>query len=523
MKYNGTFDVDADFLVGKTIVWKITGNGELIIAAKDGRKYVIKRNIHIRYPSEVESKAVCEIYKSAADAQQKKQERLRVLMKGLNWEKDHIVVEEENFWDSENKFVTVTPYVSDALPDSYDYTDLSDDEFIELARSVSEDLDKLHDHGVIHGDLKEKNILVSDKSGKYIAYLIDFDSSYPVDEIPDRELIGGTNGYQSPEVILYGSSSEEYTKDAITTATDIFSLGLVLHKWWTGNFPEVDLERASVGVAVYLDKTVTINQKFNVIIGHNCKSTFQSLIGWMLAKNPSDRPTAKQVVDVLSDKLAVPAKYCEKNDAALTGNELWDAHLLVAELVPVSELRSKGVIYLKRINDGSESGDLKYRVITKGGTDRVMTIFELCDVGYAICKGAETEEPWEDHMIEFEPSDVIFQKGYARICKSSVAHDKLYLITTVNGREFSKGYEWLVAEGLAHFQSVTIESDTPWPEHGRAYCPRNMARLGVKSIFRMEVAGEHRYKIVYKQIVDGKHKVNERVPANNLKLMGFIK
>ena len=104
-----------------------------------------------------------------------------------------------------------------------------------------------------------------------------------------------------------------------------------------------------------------------------------------------------------------------------------------------------------------------------------------------------------------------------------LAFRKRYLITTASGREFDKGYEWLIAEGLARPKIVSVDADTPWPEHGTAYCNENMARLGVKSISRMEVGGEHRYRIVYNEIVDGKNKVNERVPVNNLKLMGFIK
>ena len=88
---------------------------------------------------------------------------------------------------------------------------------------------------------------------------------------------------------------------------------------------------------------------------------------------------------------------------------------------------------------------------------------------------------------------------------------------------YDKGYEWLISTGLAHPKVVMIEADTPWPEHGDEYCTANMARLGVKSISRMEVGGEHRYRIVYNQIVDGENKVNERVPVNNIKLMGFIK
>lgn len=523
MKYNGIYEVDPAFLDGSTILWKNTGNGEYILATKGGKKYFVKRNMHARYPTKGEPKAVYDKYKAEADALQKKQERLRILMKGLNWSTDHIVVEEENFWDSEKMFTTVTPCIPEVFPDTYDYKSISLAEFIQLARSASEALEKLHAHGVIHGDLKGKNILVSDKGGKYVAYLIDFDSSYPADAIPEWESIGGSDGYQSPEVMLYGSDEGAAPKETITTATDIFSLGVVFHKWWTGSFPGVDLERGSVGAAVYLDKTVSIDKKFNVRIGKSCGATLQSLINWMFAKNPADRPTAKQVADVLADRIGVPEVFQKGNDDKPFDTELWDAHKLIAELISVSNLKSKGVKSLRRINEGSGSASLKYRVVMGDGAERNMTISELCDAGYAMCKGAELETPWNEHMIEFESPDVVAQKGYARICKVQLAFRKRYLITTASGREIDKGYEWLVAEGLAHPKTVSVAADTPWPEHGTAYCPENMARLRVKSISRMKVGGEHRYRIVYNDVVDGKNKVNESVPANNLKLMGFIK
>lgn len=523
MKYNGVYEVDPAFIESGSIKWRWTGNGEYVIATKGGKTYFVKRNAHARYPTRGEPKAVYDKYKAEADALQNKQEKLRTLMKGLDWVTDHIVVEEENFWDSEKMFTTVTPCIPDALPDTYDYTVLSLDAFLKLATQAAEALGKLHAHGVIHGDLKGKNILVTHKSGCYTPYIIDFDSSYPIDEIPEWEGIGGSDGYQSPEIMLYGSDEDAAPRDTITAATDIFSLGVVFHKWWTGSFPGVDLERGSVGAAVFLDKNVAINKKFNVRIGENCGATLQSLINWMFAKAPADRPTAQQVLEVLADKLEVPEAYHQGSDEKPFVAELWDAHKLIAELLSIAELKKHGLKSFKRINEGSGSASLKYRVVMKSGVEKTLTIVELCHAGYAKCKGAEVEEAWEDHMIEFESANMIAEKGYAKICRAQLAFRKRYLITTTSGREIDKGYEWLIAEGLAHPKSVEVDADTPWPEHGKEYNFENMARLNVKSISRTEVGGEHRYKIIYNEIIDGNNKTNEKVPVNNLKLMGFIK
>lgn len=523
MKYC-EYEVDPSFVSRHgTVKWVGTGNGEYIIAMKGGRRFFVKRNMHVRYPVKGEPKAVYDKYKAEADALAKKQERLRTLMKGLDLATDHIVVEEKNFWDSDRMFVTITSCIAGALPDTYDYSVLSLESFLGLAGRAAETLAKLHAHGVIHGDLKEKNILVTHADNVYTPYLIDFDSSYPADAVPAWESIGGSEGYQSPEVVLYGSDEGAADKSTVTAATDIFSLGIVFHRWWTGCFPGIDLEHGSVGAAVYLDKPVQLDRKFDVRIGDECGATLRSLLGWMLAKNPADRPTAQQVADVIADKIEIPEAYHKGGDEKPFDGKLWDAHTLTAELLPVETIRKAGVKSLRRIRDGGGSNGLKYRMVAADGTKKILNISELCDAGFARRKRALIEEPWDD-TIEFESADDIVRKGYAAIKKTQgVFGKKLYLITTVSGRQFDKSCAWLISEGLAHPKSIEIDADTPWEEHGSAYNTEELARMGVKSISRVVVGGEYRYKIVYHEMVDGKNKTAASVSGNNIRLMGFLR
>lgn len=523
MRYHGEYEVDSAFIESGAIKWRLTGNGEYIIGTKGGRKYFIKRNMHVRYPSKGEPKAVYEKYKSEADAIMSKQTSLRKSMSGLTCDKDHIVVEEANFWDDEKMFTTVTSCVADVLPDMYDYGVLSLSQFVELAKQAAIALQKLHLRGVIHGDLKEKNIVVVKDGDKYLPYLIDFDSSYLADAIPEWDGIGGTDGYHSPEVLLYGSDEGAAESDTITTATDIFTLGVVMHRWWTGSFPSYDLDKGSVGAAVYLGKTVTINSKFNVKIGDICGATLISLINWMFAKEPSERPTAEQVIAVLSDEIEVPEAYHRGKDEKPFDTELWAAHRLVVDLYAVATLKKKGVKSFKRVNTGCGSTGLKYQVVLNDGTNKTSSVDEIIANGYAKRVKAQVGEPWDEHMIEFVSPEEISEKGYTKIVRTQLAFRKRYLVTSNTGREFDKGYEWLISEGLAKLKIGEIEADTPWPEHGKEYVPENMAKLGIKSISRVEVGGEHRYRIVYHEMVDGRNRVNDKVSANNLKIMGFIK
>jgi len=525
MKYHGDYEILPEYVSGGTIKWELTGNGEFVLGKKGATTYFIKRNLHVRYPSRDLTPAVYDAYKATADAIHQKQIRLREAMKGLVWSRDRIVVEEDNFWDSERMFVTITARVPEALPSDFKFSSLPREQFLALARDFAERLQLLHSRGVIHGDLKEKNVLVKAAAGgAYQTYLIDFDSSYTADAIPAWDSIGGTDGYQSPEVMLYASDEGASEPDTITAATDIFTWGIVLHRWWCEALPTVDLERGSVGAAVYLDKAVTIDKKFNVQIGPKCGATLLSLINWAFAKDPAKRPTAAQLVAVLDDELEIPEEFHKGSDAKPFDKEPWPAHARAIELYTMATLKKKGVKSFKRVNTGWGSSGLKYRVTLADGTEQTLSLDELVEAGYARRLAAEVDEPWPEHIIEFESPSVIAEKGYVGIKRAKLYFRNRYLVTMTGGREFDKGYEWLISEGLAHPKKLAeTVTDTPWPEHGTEYVPENMLRLGIKEIARVEIGGEHRYKLTYDVMVDGKPKVNDRVSANNMKLMGLIK
>lgn len=116
---------------------------------------------------------------------------------------------------------------------------------LELILSVCAAVDYAHQNLVVHRDLKPGNILV-DRRGE--PKLLDFGIAEPLDEqlirpgperVPSARWI--TPSYASPELVR---------GDPITTASDVYSLGVVLYELLTGHgpFPEaenrVELERA---------------------------------------------------------------------------------------------------------------------------------------------------------------------------------------------------------------------------------------------------------------------------------------
>lgn len=520
MKYYD-YEINPEFVSGSRINWKTTGNGEYIFGSKRGSLYFIKRNINLRFPTKDDSKMVYDKKKAATDAAMEKQKSLRRQMKDLSWKTDHIVVEEDNFGDYENMFVTVSAFIPDILPGNFDYSVLSFTEYMDLVKEFANILYKIHSRNVIHGDLKEGNVPVLKKGGKYIPYLIDFDTSYLATAIPTWESIGGTDGYQSPEIMLYFFEEDEGDSSTITPATDIFTMALVMHRWWTGRFPGVESAGCAVGAAVYGDEEISIDRKFDIKIGDNCGATLMSLINWMLTKDPMKRPTAFEVMNVLFDRIEVPDEFHVGKDDKPFDKEVWARHKLVAELYSVDQLKSKGIKSLKRQNVGGAKG-LKYEVVMKDGKSSILSIDEMINSGYAKRIPAFLEAPWDEHNIEFISPEEISKKGYARITRLSSSRDKRYLITQISGFEFNDNYKWLLKEGLAKTKTIApdyvpVTGDKPWPEHGVMFVPEAMVRFGIVKISRVELGCEHRYKVEYKD------KVSNNVNGNNLRLMGVIK
>ncbi len=99
---------------------------------------------------------------------------------------------------------------------------LPQDKAIEFTRKICAGLGAAHERGVLHRDLKPANIMID---GRGQVRITDFGLAGLAAEIPLSDLRSGTPAYMSPEQ----KSGKE-----VTTRSDIYSLGLVLHEMFTG-------------------------------------------------------------------------------------------------------------------------------------------------------------------------------------------------------------------------------------------------------------------------------------------------
>jgi hypothetical protein len=154
-----------------------------------------------------------------------------------------------------------------------------------IALECARALGAAHAVGVIHRDIKPANILL-DANGN--ATVTDFGIAL-VTSRPARDTVGSTTGtprYMSPEQSL---------GEAVDGRSDVYALGIVLYEMLTGTCPFVGRNATEV-IAKHISAPIPrVSER-----EPETPVALVRLVDRMLAKNPSDRPTAAELVNALT-------------------------------------------------------------------------------------------------------------------------------------------------------------------------------------------------------------------------------
>ena len=156
-----------------------------------------------------------------------------------------------------------------------------------IGLQTAQGLRDLHEHNVIHNDLRAVNIIIH--HGNWDAVLCDFDfsltESKQTHSFSDSERL--LDFYSPPE---HHAASKEEKAHIFTKATDIYKLGFILYQLYTNNF-ETEINEDLLST-----------------------DEFSNLIRRCVAYDPKDRPSADEVVKCLE-------KICESQSQLLQASE----------------------------------------------------------------------------------------------------------------------------------------------------------------------------------------------------------
>ncbi|MGD8896248.1 MAG: protein kinase, partial [Acidobacteriota bacterium] len=156
-----------------------------------------------------------------------------------------------------------------------------------LTAQVAEALDYAHNKGVIHRDLKPSNIMLEQSGGVKVM-------DYGVARAQQQEGLTttgsflGTPSYAAPETVDAGTQPQ----------SDLYSLGVVLFEMLTGSLPF----RGDSAFAI-LRNHATTPPPAPSSLNYALPEALDRLVLRLLSKEPSDRPTAEELLNELADFL----------------------------------------------------------------------------------------------------------------------------------------------------------------------------------------------------------------------------
>ncbi|MGN9810554.1 serine/threonine-protein kinase [Micromonospora sp. BQ11] len=159
-------------------------------------------------------------------------------------------------------------------------------EALRIAAEVAAGLAAAHGEGLVHRDVKPENVMLTRTGAKVMDFGIAAVAGTPEIDVEGRLL--GTPAYFAPERLDAGE---------VVAASDVYGLGLLLHRMLTGRLPW----RRETGTGMLRAHAYEEPDPLPDIEG--VPSEVGRLHRWCLAKDPVDRPTAAEAARVITTAL----------------------------------------------------------------------------------------------------------------------------------------------------------------------------------------------------------------------------
>ena len=286
----------------KNRLWKTSNSGEIAVAQKSGTRYRVK--LYRRYPPSREGTPDYDGDVRACRAIFRRLKKVNEALRAADGGSGSIAYATEVMDNTKGD----DKGIIEAVPLVVGGSDLSGykgsrEARLRLILSLAEAVQKIHAVGVRHSDLKLENVLCVVHGDTPKAVVIDFDHSYMDGDVPMGMDIGGTEGYQAPEILDYIDFCDEHERE-LRRAKDISAaLRKQLERYQKNITLKVDIY--ALGVIFYLllaEKSPYVAGEVKVDWSALDGTYLCELIEAMLSTDPKNRPDAEAVAESLRTK-----------------------------------------------------------------------------------------------------------------------------------------------------------------------------------------------------------------------------
>lgn len=296
-----------DYTITQELTNKHSGFAKWGFVEKNENEYFIKEFLAPVYPDENSPLSDEQKQKKISECNEWEKQKSN-LYRSIRESANGNIIVPVDFFRENSHYYLVTEKVDSSFLSCEQIALLDIEKKLIIIKVIAHCLNQLSKIGVIHGDLKPDNLLVKKTLGEmYTVKLIDFDSSYFVNNIPMSDEIQCDPTYMSPETFLYMMGENS----GLNQRSDVFSAGLIFHQYLSGKLPEFSNDYDYVYEAVLDDSSVLLSEAI--------PPRLRQIISMMLTKNPDERLSVEYVYQLLIHTTPYSLYNCNVN-MVITGS-----------------------------------------------------------------------------------------------------------------------------------------------------------------------------------------------------------
>ncbi len=189
---------------------------------------------------------------------------------------DSYIVAVYDFGQDKNRPYIVMEWIagSDLRAAINEQTKIPVDQAVEYAIQICSAVGAAHRAGLVHGDLKPGNILITPTNQ---AKVTDFGLARALGEsaMDEGEVVWGTPAYFAPE---------QAAGDRVLPATDVYALGIIIYEMVTGRVPFVGVDDQDVARKQLYEAHIPVDQ-----LDPHIPEPLARIVDAAMAKNPNER------------------------------------------------------------------------------------------------------------------------------------------------------------------------------------------------------------------------------------------